>query len=166
MVKGIIDGEERAKNLENKYFEACPKQLARCKVLAKRQKTITFLVHQKSLTAINENGGYLVFHIHGKRFKYGKFLYIITTEKQYKEWTGVQVTEMRNMFAAEAESHLIAITADQMDFLLNTKIIDEKAPYIEASEKMKYGLKVLLFKSEEDPMESRQWSDFDDSIKA
>lgn len=127
----------------NNLTVCCPEQKPYCNVLKKRSKSIAFVADKPSLRML-QKGGFLVFHCHGPRFKYGKFIFIVTTEKQYEEWGKAGRKQISDYYKAEAENKCCVLSKKAMDFLLYTLCNKDQGPYV-TFDVEKYKFQMHLF---------------------
>lgn len=136
--------------MNDKYTEVCDKIRPGCYLLEKSKRTIEFIADKKSLISIRDNGGYLVFHCHSPRFKYGKYIIVVTTQDQYNKWTKKERKKIESRFKAEAEGNCFTISKDSMAFLINTAAKEGYGAFVTTRIKIKYHLIVRLFSTNEE----------------
>ena len=103
------------------YKEVCSKQKPSCAFLEGQSRTIDLFMTKNEIKDLAKD--YAVFHVHGKRFPYGKIIILVFHQNYWHNLSDTTKEEIIKAFSAEAEVLPLHITEEQIDEVLN------KEPY-------------------------------------
>lgn len=100
------------------YQEVCKKQTPRCAFLEKGSRTIDLLISGQNINVLR-NSDYLVFHVHAKKFQYGKVIILLSSAQRWILMPDKNKEEIIKAYHAEAEVLPLLLTDEHLNDLEN-----------------------------------------------